>query len=227
MTIGSRFSANGASEYLQVDIPAVSPPYSLFAWAWMTNFSGSRLFFGVQDPASVNTASSLLMGYSTTQLRTVVVNDAGTSTNLANTAITPASGVWYFMVHVENGSADRWLVVNGDIANKVSNTTSRVITNATRLSIGARRNSGSNYNTHHGHVQHCGLVRRALSDAEIIALYQGMDPLLLGPSLANYFPSLGVFQNAAVDLRDPDRISGADLVPNATVFPPLAHSAML
>jgi len=105
-----------------------------------------------------------------------------------------ANGGWNHLAGVMVGVSERYSYLNGDTANKGTNTT----TIASLAGLFNRTNVGSlypvttNQQTTQGRVAYPAIWNAALSDAEIVMLSQGVSPLLVRPqNLVFYVPYLG------------------------------------
>lgn len=141
---------------------------------------------------------------------TVWWNCAAGSTVQAQCTNTVTLNVPQYFVGVAVSDVDRTGVLNGDFANKGTNTTSRVPTGVNRLSFGMKDDSSAS-NPLSGVVHYAALWGAALDDAEIKAISAGAVPSRVRPaSLLSYWPSFGRHNGSVI----PDRRGRAPLTIN-------------
>lgn len=122
-------------------------------------------------------------------LRCVAVQ-SGTGTSAATTN-TVAASTPFVAVYRANSSTSREAILNGDLANKGTDTSSKVPAGIDRLSFG-RKDDTSASSSFEGVVYYSALWNVALSDAEVLALAKyAPAPLIRPQALQSWWPMFG------------------------------------
>lgn len=176
---------NGSSQNLSTgafsDLPSNATPVTFAIWANLDTLTpAQQVLIGVGTETSTTWSYIELMVLSSGAARLRLRNSGGTVRD-ATTANTITAGGWHHFCGVCASATDRRAYLDGDTANKGSNTTSDTISSTpNRLKIGKRPNSASNDWTD-GAVAVAAYWKTALSESDIALLASGVHPLLVRP----------------------------------------------
>lgn len=213
------FVGNFSTDFLQIDSSLISAlPVSVSVWVDPDNLTTENTIWWLGD-SSLATHGLMLAFSGATALDPVRAIAFNSTSAVATTANAYNVGVWNHAVAIFASSTDRSVILNGDIANKGTNATSKSVTSFNRTCFGRRADSTPS-DPHFGAIAECGMWDIALTDAEVIMLSKGVSPIYVRPqNLVSYWPLLG--------RSSPDRdlvgrqeltVNGTTTVPHTRVF---------
>lgn len=159
-------------------------PFSLFCWMRQTN-NANTLNFLIGVSGSANNRAGI--GVNVTTLAAAAAVRDGSATSSANSTTGITLSAWNAVGGVFTSATDRAVYLNG--GNKGTNTASRTAAGVNSLRIGSGFNSQFGMQ---GQMAHCAAWNIALSDADMLSLGTGTNPLNVHPeALVLYLPYVG------------------------------------
>jgi hypothetical protein len=202
---------NGTSAYIKyASSPDVSPPFSVAMWFRQPSNSygllwSNHLPFRGDGAHVLNKFSGGTIA--------VESNDAANGWAGATTTATITSNIWQHTAGVFTSASSRSIYLNG--GNKVTNTATRnPAAGRTAEMLGVSDRVGlSGYFT--GQMAHFARWNVALTDDEVLSLYEGANPLLIRPaSIVRYTPYMGR-DSSTIDI-----VGGIQFTQTATALSP-------
>lgn len=160
---------NGSSQYLlSTGTPVLTYPFTLNAWVYPADVSGTYTVWGMADGGTTNHEFYLYLRGGSAGDPVGFSAIAGGSSNIINSTTGYTASEWYMVTGVGTSATSRDCLINA--GSKGTTTTSRAPNSMTRFAIGARCTSTPN--------QFCSAIisdariyNRALSDNELMQLY--------------------------------------------------------
>lgn len=153
-TTDGAYSFNGSSTYITMPTISIPTAVSTSAWVYSANFAQSGFVVGKN---TVNTQWEIFFGGSYLYWR-------GGAADSNTTCSLPANSAWHHVVGSQTGTTTK-LYIDGVLCRTA---TSTAIGNSTGTVEIGRFNSGYYYN---GTIDDVRVYNRALSDAEVLGLY--------------------------------------------------------
>lgn len=213
---------DASNEYIEVDsAPITAAPLTWSCWAYVDDLSIDSAFMWLGDKdVSDNHWHMKCDGNGSDQLLLRSRNNA-----LGVDAITTNAfsvNTWHHCFAIITNSTDRTAILDGDTANKGTNTTSSAPDDIDRFTIGRNGDSTPN-NEMSGRIAEVAMWDVALTEAEGVWLSKGFSPLTLTHRLTN----LKLYRDLIRDLNRP--YIGASMTafnnPVVSEHPPMIYSA--
>lgn len=187
---------SGTTDKSIVDSSPISGDVFTFSsWvAYDTDNNAGQVCVALTSQSSTQNQAFLNCSFDFSSTVNFSIRRSGTYYHAYTTNSLTANGGWNHLAGVMVGVSERYSYLNGDVANKGTNTTT--ITSLAglfnRTNVGSLYPATTNQQTTQGRVAHPAIWNAALTDAEIVMLSQGVSPLLVRPeSLVFYVPYLG------------------------------------
>jgi hypothetical protein len=169
-----------SSQYLSATNPVSAAPFTIAAWARISNTSGNKGIVSLHS----STAQRFLL-YMSGSTPSFFVNDSVTFTQPQ--AGTASANTWFHVAAVEAAANSHKVVFNGTTSQTL--TGSRPPSGINGLVIGGDSANGNASNFMTGQIAEVGIWNVALADAEIASLADGMTCDKVRPqSLVFYAP---------------------------------------
>ena len=169
-----------SSQYLSATNPVSAAPFTMAAWARISNTSGNKGIVSLHS----STAQRFLL-YMSGSTPSFFVNDSVTFTQPQ--AGTASANTWFHVAAVEAAANSHKVVFNGTTSQTL--TGSRTPSGINGLVIGGDSANGNASNFMTGQIAEVGIWNVALADAEIASLADGMTCDKVRPqSLVFYAP---------------------------------------
>jgi hypothetical protein len=215
--VGQAFSLNGSTDYIYIpDSPSLRPTqFTLAGWIKGTAFSGggwntiiARGTTGSGGLGCCGESYGLFIYQGKPQFTSYSTN--GGDTLNATNVVTP--GVWHFVAATFDGNFKRIYYDGVLVATNVQTNAILYDTNATPTTIGDDWNNNSpGGNKFNGLLDEIDLYNRALSDSEILSLYNaGSDGKCGGPVTAGSVPYFTDFESGIGPEWSMPVVSGAE-----------------
>lgn len=195
---GLRFQS-ASSQYAEVNtIPVSGPPVSISCWVKFASVgAGQQLVCLVASGNDANWHSLVLTGSST-----AAVQSNGGSFGQSVHGTTLVAGKWYFLVGVWSSTTNRLVYVNG--VPSTADTTSSTPAGLNRLAIGGLRRA-TPVEFLNGQLKDIRIYNRALSQAEVLAIYNNPDDIFEKQTVSYKQPAIvvppGAGSGAGADLE--------------------------
>ena len=199
---------NNTANYLTHSAAVVTaPPFTISCLAKVTDFAGYPAPVGLINSGDVNIRNLLLFNPDGTGFLQAKSGPTGGEEGNAITVNSVSTGTECHLCGIETSTSSRAVVLNGDWANRGTNTTSITTTlNATR--IGQALAIVPMY----GDLSEVAVWDVALTQYEVEALADRMSPLLIRPSsLVAYWPLIGRYS------PELDLVGGYEMTVTGTV----------
>lgn len=187
---------SGTTDKSIVDASPISgDAFTFSAWAaYDTDNNAGQVCVALVNQTSSTNQAFLNCSFDVSATVNFSIRRSGTYYHAYTANSLTANGGWNHLAGVMVGVSERYSYLNGDTANKGTNTTT--ITSLSglfnRTNVGALYPVTTTQQTTQGRVAHPAIWNAALSDAEIVMLSQGVSPLLIRPqNLVFYVPYLG------------------------------------
>jgi len=187
---------SGTTDKSIVDSSPISgDTFTFSSWvAYDTNNNAGQVCVALTNQTTNQNQAFLNCSFDFSSTVNFSIRRSGTYYHAYTTNSLTANGGWNHLAGVMVGVSERYSYLNGDVANKGTNTTT--ITSLAglfnRTNVGSLYPVTTNQQTTQGRVAHPAIWNAALTDAEIVMLSQGVSPLLVRPeSLVFYVPYLG------------------------------------
>jgi len=174
--------------------PISGDVFTFSAWAAFDSGTLPQVCIALTNQTSTQNQAFLNCSFDIDSTVNFSVRRAGTFYHTRTTNTATANGGWNHLAGVMAGVSERYSYLNGDTANKGTNTTTitSIAGLLNRTCVGCIYASTTLSQTMQGRVAHPAIWSVALTDAEIVMLSQGVSPLLVRPeSLVFYMPYLG------------------------------------
>jgi len=182
-----RLFAKASSQYaeLTASVPSAEP-MTLSCWYNATDFATAPICLAVHS----GTTSGLKLGFTTGGAVQIVATDSGGSNGVANSSTNTTAGTWAHALGTTSANNSRSAYLNA--FGLQTNTTPITLSGLSKYVLGANYNGGSRNFYANGVIADAAVWNVALSSQEILALSQGISPLLIRPaSLVFYAPLWG------------------------------------
>lgn len=181
--------AFSGAAYARGSNPLTATPFSIAVWGMMTSVGAADTDTLLHiSRLSVNNTYWTIKRASGASVISFVCN-AATGTRTASTVNTLTSNVPFHVVAVATSATDRKIVLNGDLANAGTNTTSTTPTNINRISFGLKDDTDAGFSLD-GSVYGAAMWNGALSDTHIVTLANGAWPeSILSKNLHSFWPN--------------------------------------
>lgn len=171
---GGHLVFDGANDFLlntTAQAYDVGASFTVGGWAKADTFATGHVLLDIDDKTTESEDRILLYVTSLEHWSIFVTNAAGAS-SIAETAVTPDTGVWYHAMAVKNGTTSLKLYINGEEVDE--NTTSIVTTtDATNRHCAMGAKAVDATLKWDGPIRDCGVWDVALSEAEVQDIYNG------------------------------------------------------
>ena len=169
--------------------PVIGYPCTIVAWAKPAALGSQDRILHLGRNDSTNVDSFVLRKTSGDLLQATVVAATEPEASNATTVNGMTADTWHHCAGIFASSTSRTVYLDGDAANKGTNTGSRTPTaNFTKYRVGLSMESGDDWN---GRIAHVAVWDIALSEANIQALAAGANPLTIeNANLVWYCPTL-------------------------------------
>lgn len=187
---------SGTTDKSIVDASPISgDAFTFSAWAaYDTDNNAGQVCVALVNQTSNTNQAFLNCSFDVSATVNFSIRRSGTYYHAYTANSVTANGGWNHLAGVMVGVSERYSYLNGDTANKGTNTTtiSSLSGLFNRTNVGSLYYVTTNQQTTQGRVAHPAIWNAALSDAEIVMLSQGVSPLLVRPqNLVFYVPYLG------------------------------------
>jgi hypothetical protein len=182
--MGRRFSTARSTFLETTATPFVSaPPFSWAMWLYPYALSGAVMYSGAPGAAD---QSRHVLNIGSLQS----INSNASAVGTAAPANATIAYAWNHYVGIWAATNSRTMIINGDIANKGTNTTSVTPTAANRLALGMRRTTtgGGAGSFFDGVIGMASVWNVALTDADAVTLALGASPFSLSTRPVAHFP---------------------------------------
>lgn len=185
-----------ASNYLKLDSGIITAaPLTIAAWIRDTTTNMGGAIAGVYtSTATTNRHSFKLMLNSGNARAQTADGSGGASATSVNEMV---ANTWHHACAVFASATSRTAYMDGDTANKGTNTTSKTPTGINRTAVGIDYAStpGLELDSTAAQVADLCFWNIALSDTEVVAIAKGIFPFLIHPeSIVAYFPLIGKYR---------------------------------
>jgi len=194
----ARSFLSASTEYLQVEsTPVTAAPLTISIWFNADNVTDNNTPISIPNSGVSNDFFGIIIrgdiGGDPIQF---FAGDGGFDT--AETANGYTANTWNHAIAIAASTTDRTCVLNGDTANKGTDTTSVTPAGLNRITVG-RLGDSSPISEMDGGLAEAAIWDVALSEAEGVALSRGFSPLLIRPgNLVFYLPMLNDEDNDLV-----------------------------
>lgn len=201
----------GSGAYARATAPLIAAPFTWLIAGLYDSLTGSQNTAAILCRASTGGDSFQLRFDSADSGAFRITTQQGGSGSSAITSNAVAASTPFVAIVRVTSSTSREAILNGDLANKATDTASKVPASIDRLSFGRKDDSGAT-NDFEGSLWYSGLWNVALSDEEILALAAGAPVPRIRPAALQCW---WVFDNASTIVdrlgRAPATVSSGSL----------------
>ncbi len=200
---------NGSTEALEISSAVLSAyPITVSAWFRVDQLATTKgdemVIFSIGHSSTGSQFISIRVDDGDAQDRLqIIVNNAGAVNALTSNEITAQT--WHHAFGVWTSSTLRTVILDGDVANKGTNTTSKTFPSVNITNVAKLRGGGSSFDFFDGRIAEVALWDVALTDNEGASLAAGVSPYRVrSGNMVNHWPVYG--RNSP----EPDYIGGSD-----------------